>query len=102
MVVRNGGKLVLFRMPMHSLFAPAFHSPLRQEDVQRLETVRSEWGVEELYPVFPTTDRDFPDYWHLRRSAAAEFSSRLADAWLEAQKLEHVASASSHYHTPEP
>lgn len=83
LAVQNGGKLVLFEMPQHTIFAPPSQTPLRREDARKLENTLSQWHTGMLHPAFSYNDNDFPDWWHMRRTLRAEYTTQLAEAWLK-------------------
>lgn len=86
LVVANGGQLVLFQMPKHTIFIAPFSLPKEQQDIQSLKVSLAKWHVDMLHPHFTYDDSDFQDYWHLRHSRSAEFTRDLADAWLNTRR----------------
>lgn len=82
LVQRHGGRVVFFDMPLSSIQLAPLATPLRNRNrLQFQERIRA-WGCPLVRPEFPFSDEDFPDYWHLRRSRAAEFSAQLARGFL--------------------
>ncbi len=75
----NGGELVLFRMPVSSLFDVDPDPELSK----RFEEWRQQHAVQLLEPEFSSDDGDFPDLWHLARSRSSVFSRALARAWAD-------------------
>ncbi len=82
LVEQNGGKLVLFTMPMSSVFAPGYETPVKDTDRRTLIATRATWAVPLITATdFEYNDSDFPDTWHLSGKRSHDFSSRLADAY---------------------
>ena len=73
-----GGRVRLFRTPLSSVQAAPFETPIRRKDKASFLIELADWKVPLLDSTIATTDSDFPDYWHLRRSRAPEFSRHLA------------------------
>ena len=88
LVESNGGRVVLFDMPVHDSFREIYSLPSYSAMHELLERQRREWNVPIIKADFHYTNLDFPDYWHLSSNRSDEFSSRLADAWLKNGDLE--------------
>jgi hypothetical protein len=83
LVHQQGGQVVFFNMPLHSVQAAAMsQTAVRRADHDRfLEQARA-WGTPFIEPGIVTQDEDFPDYWHLRASRVAEYTQKIAEAWV--------------------
>jgi hypothetical protein len=80
LVVRNGGKLFLYEMPVHSIQRAVFETDL---SMQNKETFAS-WAKHNYISIiyiedFKYSDKDFPDYWHLAQNRSTEFTTKLFD-----------------------
>lgn len=82
LVQQAGGRVVFYEMPLHSVQATPRRTTVRMADVQSFHTQAAAWGTPFLTPNFSYTDDDFPDFWHLKRSRAREFTAALAKAWV--------------------
>jgi hypothetical protein len=83
MVRAHGGDVVFFEMPISSVAMQAGATDLRREDKRYFDAWREANGLALLRPQnFEYTDEDFPDLMHLRKSRSAEFTARLAEAYL--------------------
>lgn len=74
----SGAKVVLFTIPLSPLQAAPLLTPIRQADRQALDSALVAWKIPMIHPTIQTDESDFPDYWHLRRSRAQEYSRALA------------------------
>jgi hypothetical protein len=82
-VVRNaGGRVCLFRTPLSSMQAAPLETQIRRKDKESFLVELAQWNIPLLDSTIATTDSDFPDCWHLRRSRAPEFSRHLASMLL--------------------
>lgn len=78
LVKNNGGRLYMYKMPMHSVQRNILHSDRALQSKQ----VFDQWLQQNNIPTvfaegFKYTDNDFPDTWHLSVTRRAEFSSLL-------------------------
>lgn len=89
MVREHGGRVVFFRMPLHSLPMAAYRTPTRLADHSRLLNYLDEHGGGWINPPIVYADHDFPDLAHLSKSRQAEFTAALADGLTPSV---HVAS----------
>jgi len=74
----NGGQLLLYRMPLHSVQKNIYNSVKEQHN----QAVFSDWLEERQIKVlnlagFKYSDSDFPDIWHLSKTRRDEFTTRL-------------------------
>lgn len=81
LVPENGGRIVLYRMPISSVFRAPYVTELGKQAGETMARALVAWRVPTLVPEIDTSDEDFPDLWHLRASRAAEFSRSLARAF---------------------
>jgi hypothetical protein len=84
LIQQAGGQVVFYEMPLHSVQAAPYQTPLRQADRVAFRQQATEWNCRYLEPDFVAPDVDFPDYWHLRKSRSQEFATKLAEAWYKA------------------
>jgi hypothetical protein len=85
LVRSRGGEVVFFRMPESSI----------EKKIGPSDSVRSSfhrWRKQEEIPLFhlqgfQTTNKDFPDLLHLRKSRSKEYTTRLVDALVEHERL---------------
>jgi hypothetical protein len=78
-----GGQVVYFEMPIHSVQAAVFQTPIRRADREFFHGQMSTLGVAYLTTDCVVKDEDLPDYWHLRKSRSPDFTKALARAWME-------------------
>lgn len=83
LVKLNGGTIVFYDMPMHSLQTKVIGTAMRQTDAQAFVTQAQKWDCPILSPKFSTVDADFPDYMHMRKSLAPSYSRALAANYLD-------------------
>lgn len=83
LVEANGGRVVLFDLPLNSYQWKPLSTGVRKTDRAVFERVAGKWGVPILKTAFPTGDSDYPDAWHLRRSLAAPFTTALAKSYAD-------------------
>jgi hypothetical protein len=84
LVHQAGGRVVFYKMPLHSVQAAPYWTALRKREVEQFRGKMAGWGTVFLTPDFSYSDEDFPDYWHLRQSRSPAFTRSLARAWLSA------------------
>jgi hypothetical protein len=76
-----GGRAFFFDVPLSSVQAEAYLTPIRQRDSRRLAEIARSWGLQGVLPLkVATTDEDFPDLIHVRASRRAEFTAALTSA----------------------
>jgi len=75
------GRVIFFDMPSSSPFLNVFSKKVHQAQRADFYSLLPGWKSCVLHPDFRYSDEDFPDYWHLRRSRAEEFSTRLAESY---------------------
>ncbi len=80
---KAGGHLVIYTLPVHSMFNPVYQSAQAATSRESLRMYCEQNDIPLLAPDFKATDSDFPDYWHLTREQGEEFTHRLAEAWLK-------------------
>ena len=80
-------RVVFFAPPLHSLHRRIYETPRRDLDRQAFGAFAARIGTPILAPVFPTSDEDFPDIWHLKKSLAAPYTRALAASFLTAGQL---------------
>jgi len=83
LVRRHGGGVVFFDVPLSSVFARLYASPLRQDDIRLFARQAQVWGAPILRPRMEFTDNDMSDLWHLNSSLAPTFSIELARTWVD-------------------
>lgn len=80
LIVSNGGELILFPVPLHSIQQQLYSTPLSLTNKE----VFSKWCQNKQIEIvnmneFKTSDDDFPDYWHLGKHRKDEFSQILKE-----------------------
>lgn len=79
MLVRNkGGEVVIFNMPLSRVQQTPLTTAQRLQDKQTFLKTAQLWKVPVLSVPMELSERDFPDFMHLSKTRAAEFSQRLA------------------------
>lgn len=78
-----GAQPIFYEMPMSPAMSAIYQTPVRIQDRAHFQGVVRRWDVPYLKPVIATTDEDFPDIWHLRKSRAPEFTEALTREFLE-------------------
>jgi hypothetical protein len=78
MVSSAGGNVVFYLMPVSSVQARSLRTPVRNADRASFQQALFRWHAQYLAIDFSTSDADFPDLWHLRRSRSLEFTRSLA------------------------
>ena len=87
-IIANGGTLMVYEMPLHSVQMDTY----KLEKAQKNKIIFEEWlkthNITIVYnPKFKFDDNDFPDTWHLSLDRRNEFSSLLYEEILKAQTL---------------
>jgi hypothetical protein len=82
MVRAHGGRMIVYRMPVSSVFKTPLETPGRRRAAAGFQRAVAAADIPYLPVSFLTGDEDFPDAWHLRKSRADEFSQRLAEDFL--------------------
>ncbi len=85
-VTSAGGRLVLFRMPISSIQARIGSTEVGRKNDELVCNALASNGIPILEPNMMTTDADFPDLWHLRGSRNAEYTQRVAQAYLDMKR----------------
>jgi hypothetical protein len=83
---KEGADFVAFTMPMSSVQQRPSLTEIGRKNRELVAVALKRAGVPLLRVGFPTTDDDFPDLWHLRKSRAPEFSRALARAYLASRR----------------
>jgi hypothetical protein len=78
-----GAQPIFYEMPMSPGMSAIYQTPVRIQDRAIFQAVAGRWGVPYLKPTIATTEEDFPDEWHLRKSRAPEFTEALTREFLE-------------------
>lgn len=74
----NGGTLMLYEMPLHSLQQDIYNSEKAKLNKATFEKWLSENNIPIIYnPDFKYKDIDFPDTWHLSSTRRDEFTTKL-------------------------
>jgi hypothetical protein len=71
---------VFFEMPLCSVQSATFDTPVRRRDRENFAAAARAWGTPVIRADVETSDADFPDLWHLKKSRAAAFTKALAYA----------------------
>jgi len=77
----NGGRLVLFDLPLSRLQQLGFTTDTAQQNISYVTSCLASWNIAYIHPHIETTDDDFPDLIHLSGYRAAEFTASVADAY---------------------
>ena len=77
------GKVVLFEPPLGPVFSPICQTEIKKTDKIKFLEHAKVLNLWSLTPEISTTIEDFPDFWHLRKSRAPEFTFVLIKDWLE-------------------
>ncbi len=83
LVQENGGKIVFFEMPMHSITSDIYHSDVHLVDRELFQRQAQEWETPIIETPFEYTDEDFPDKVHLSIDLLPVFSNMLAETYAE-------------------
>jgi hypothetical protein len=87
LIKSHNGKVIFFKMPVSSVQLKVFRTKIHRDNKVLFKRQLKKWGAVILYPDFSYTDDDFPDLWHLRNSRCAEFSGKLAQAYIDILKM---------------
>lgn len=84
LIREHGGKLYLFRIPMHSIRSEVYNEGEKNINDNRFF---ESWLAEEEIPVlnaesFHYQDSDFPDIWHLAASRRDQFTDALHQSFV--------------------
>jgi hypothetical protein len=97
LVRANGGRLLLFRVPLHSVQKNISASARASENKRIFELWLEKTGIEVLDTKhFQYSNDDFPDTWHLSVNRRSEFSSLLMDE-LISRKIVPASSTGAQY-----
>lgn len=78
-----GALPVFFDMPLSRTMAAVNLTPTRVQDRTSFREALQRWKAPYLDPRIATTEDDFPDIWHLRKSRSAEFTKDLTREFLD-------------------
>jgi len=79
LITHNGGRLVLYELPLHSIHAGLATLPKNQTNQKVfLQWLRNHQVPILNVPEFDYSDADFPDAWHLAANRRDEFTQSLA------------------------
>lgn len=81
LVQSRGGSVVFFEIPISSVQAEEYRTPLRQRERLAFAGQAREWKTTLLAPAVALPDEAFPDLWHLDKPGAAVFTEQLARAY---------------------
>lgn len=83
MIIMNGGKLVLYKMPLSSVQEQIFNTDKERINQKIFENWLEIKGIEVIYnEKFESNDLDFPDTWHLSKSRRDEFTLLLYEKFI--------------------
>lgn len=78
LIVENGGRVVLYNMPLHSIQKEIYTSKKARLNKEVFEDWLQTKNIPVLYTSnFEFSDNDFPDTWHLSKSRRDEFTTKL-------------------------
>ncbi|MFT5914002.1 MAG: hypothetical protein ACI81T_000487 [Bacteroidia bacterium] len=78
LIISNQGKLVLYKMPLHSIQQEIYNSKQEIANKEIFESWLTSNEIQTLQnPNFEYEDSDFPDVWHLSKARRDEFSKLL-------------------------
>ncbi len=78
LVNKNGGSLMLYKMPLHSIQKDIYNTKKAKQNQMVFEEWLKSKNIKILYDAdFKFTDSDFPDTWHLALQRRDEFTERL-------------------------
>ncbi len=87
LIKAHGGRLCLFKMPLHSVQKNLYSSEKERKNEQIFNRWLHERGIEVIAnPHFHYADTDFPDIWHLSISRRKEFTALLMEEFHEKEK----------------
>lgn len=77
-ITSNGGELILYKVPLHSVQMAVYNSDKERKNKQVFEEWIKSHGISIIEAdEFVCADGDFPDTWHLAKSRRTEFSEKL-------------------------
>ncbi len=80
LITQNGGKLLLYRMPLHSLLQEKHETEKAKKNQRVLEQWLKSKNIKIIdYDSFSFSDADFPDVYHLGKNRQEEFTLLLHD-----------------------
>lgn len=97
LVEQHHGKIILYDMPMSLTFGRVYQTNIGRANQRNFLQQLSHLRTTILHPPFSYSDQDFPDLWHLRQSRCHEFTSALAQSYLQ-----HYLQQSSTNTAPSP
>ena len=84
LVHENGGKLYLYRVPIHSLQKERNATPSHQANAKVFTAWLKSKDIQTLHVYdFQYEDSDFPDIWHLSKSRRDEFTLKLREVMMK-------------------
>jgi hypothetical protein len=86
LVKQQEGEVFFVDLPACSLEREAYRSETHEANKRIIKKYLAKWEASFLVPDFDYTDNDIPDYFHLRFSRAAEFTEKLAAAYIEKKR----------------
>lgn len=89
LVEQSGAKLMMFEVPLSSIQKDAFEADKLNESIESFTNYREKYNIPLLQPTLTTTDKDFPDLWHLSYQKGKEFSQLLSieiDSYIQNDK----------------
>jgi hypothetical protein len=92
LIQRNGGKLYLFEVPMHSMLNRYNETLVGRKNCKIFDS----WVAKKRIPVltidgFTYSDSDFPDFWHLSSDRRDNFTDLLYRSYLEYENSAGIA-----------
>jgi hypothetical protein len=79
----QGGRLIVFYMPVDSFMMAPVLTELRQNDISKQRAAMDGLGMSYIRPEISVKDEDFADGWHLNPDRSAEFSEALAETFVK-------------------
>lgn len=87
LITQNGGTLVLFKMPLHSVQTDIYSTSRARENKKVFEEWLQENDIRVVQnTLFTYQDSDFPDTWHLAKDRRDEFTALLYEE-IKARRL---------------
>jgi hypothetical protein len=83
LVIAGGGRLILYRMPLSSVQEQVYTTAIGRKNREITHDLLKAWAIPMLSLNMKTSDDDFPDNWHLRKSRCSEFTRSLARAYID-------------------
>ncbi len=94
LVRMRGGRVCFFEMPLSTVQARPYRTPIRVADRAQFRKVATQWETPILKPTLDeVSDEDFPDLWHMSTSKSVEFTRQLAVSWLRSKRSESKKTA---------